>query len=192
MELAAGVPFVSDAQLESAMQQAGFNQKTTRAVLDVNEQARLDGLRSALALLAIQRDRAVFTRRSRPAARGRECWQRSLADDVWGRSDPALRVDDGATCCHEDEDKKNVPRTSENSRRPRTAGHRSRGTRSRYGCRAIGRSRRKCPGMDPLRHRESFFSRIDQPVWNGSEISTSRPGGRVSTQISLITGTSGP
>jgi hypothetical protein len=53
VELEAGVPFVSDAQLESALQEAGVPPKTAQAVIDANEQARVDGLRSALALLAI-------------------------------------------------------------------------------------------------------------------------------------------
>ena len=53
VELEAGVPFVSDAQLESALQEAGVPPKTTQAIVDENEQARVDGLRSALALLAI-------------------------------------------------------------------------------------------------------------------------------------------
>jgi MFS family permease len=53
VQLSAGVPFVSDAQLETAMEDAGVDAQTTQAVLDVNEQARVDGLRSALALLAI-------------------------------------------------------------------------------------------------------------------------------------------
>ena len=53
VELSAGVPFVSDAQLETALQDAGVDEQTTQAVLDVNEQARVDGLRSALALLAL-------------------------------------------------------------------------------------------------------------------------------------------
>jgi MFS family permease len=52
VELAAGVPFVSDAQLESALEDAGVDPTTTQAIVDVNEEARLDGLRSALALLA--------------------------------------------------------------------------------------------------------------------------------------------
>ncbi len=64
VQLAAGVPFVSDAQLKSAMQKAGVDEKTTQAVLDVNEQARVKGLRSALALLAIAGVIALlFTRR---------------------------------------------------------------------------------------------------------------------------------
>ncbi len=53
VQLASGVPFVSDAQLEAALKDAGVDQKTTQAIVDVNEQARLDGLRSALALLAL-------------------------------------------------------------------------------------------------------------------------------------------
>ena len=48
------------------MQQAGIDQKTTQAVLDVNEQARLDGLRSALALLAIAGVIALFFTRRIP------------------------------------------------------------------------------------------------------------------------------
>jgi Na+/melibiose symporter-like transporter len=53
VQLEAGVPFVSDAQLQSALQEAGVDPTTTQAILDVNEQARVDGLRSSLALLAI-------------------------------------------------------------------------------------------------------------------------------------------
>jgi hypothetical protein len=60
VELAAGIPFVSDIQLESALQQAGLDPATTQAVLDVNEQSRLDGLRAALALLTVIAVIAVF------------------------------------------------------------------------------------------------------------------------------------
>ena len=66
IELSSGVPFVSDAQLESALQQAGVDAKTTQAILDVNEQARLDGLRTALALLAIFSVVALFFTRRIP------------------------------------------------------------------------------------------------------------------------------
>jgi MFS family permease len=52
VQLAAGIPFVSDAQLQAALQ-ARVDPELARAVLEVNEQARLDGLRSALALLAL-------------------------------------------------------------------------------------------------------------------------------------------
>lgn len=53
VELADGIPFISDADLETALDQAGASADVTRAVLDENEQARLDGLRIALAALAL-------------------------------------------------------------------------------------------------------------------------------------------
>ena len=53
VELSAGVPFVSDAQLTTALDEAGVDPATTQAIVDENEKARVDGLRSALALLAI-------------------------------------------------------------------------------------------------------------------------------------------
>ena len=66
VELAAGIPFISDAELESAMEEAGADEQTTQAVLEENEQARLDGLRSALALLAIIGVIALFFTRRIP------------------------------------------------------------------------------------------------------------------------------
>ena len=68
VELAAGIPFVSDTQLESALQQAGLDAATTQAVLDVNEKARLDGLRAALALLVLIATIALFYTRQIPQA----------------------------------------------------------------------------------------------------------------------------
>jgi len=53
VELAAGIPFMSDADLQAALDQAGVDEPTAQAALDANEQARLDGLRAALALLAL-------------------------------------------------------------------------------------------------------------------------------------------
>jgi 4-hydroxybenzoate polyprenyltransferase len=66
VQLAAGVPFVSDAQLESGLQEAGVDPKTAQAVLDANEQARLDGLRAALGLLALVAAIALFFTRRIP------------------------------------------------------------------------------------------------------------------------------
>ena len=60
VQLTSGVPFVSDAQLEAALQDAGVDAQTTQAILDENEQARVDGLRSALALLALISVVALF------------------------------------------------------------------------------------------------------------------------------------
>jgi hypothetical protein len=53
VELADGIPFISDADLEKALEEAGASADVTRAVLDENQQARLDGLRTALAALAL-------------------------------------------------------------------------------------------------------------------------------------------
>jgi EmrB/QacA subfamily drug resistance transporter len=53
LELAGGIPFISDADLDAALTQAGVDPAVSQAVLDENEQARLDGLRTALAALAL-------------------------------------------------------------------------------------------------------------------------------------------
>jgi EmrB/QacA subfamily drug resistance transporter len=60
VQLASGAEFISDADLEAAMKEAGADEQTTEAVLEENEQARLDGLRSALALLALFAVVALF------------------------------------------------------------------------------------------------------------------------------------
>jgi Na+/melibiose symporter-like transporter len=53
VELADGIPFISDADLEKALDHAGATAEVSQAVLDENQQARLDGLRTALAALAL-------------------------------------------------------------------------------------------------------------------------------------------
>jgi MFS family permease len=53
IQLAGGIPFISDADLEAALTQAGVDPVVSQAVLEENEQARLDGLRTALAALAL-------------------------------------------------------------------------------------------------------------------------------------------
>jgi EmrB/QacA subfamily drug resistance transporter len=60
VQLAAGVPFLSDADLETALSDAGVDPTTSQAIVDVNERSRVDGLRSALALLAIVALIALF------------------------------------------------------------------------------------------------------------------------------------
>jgi MFS family permease len=52
-ELAGGVPFVSDAQLRAGLQQAGVGQAAGDAIVHENELARLNGLRTALSVLAV-------------------------------------------------------------------------------------------------------------------------------------------
>ena len=53
VQLDAGVPFVSDDQLRAALDAAGVEGELADEVVDVNTQARLDGLRASLAVLAL-------------------------------------------------------------------------------------------------------------------------------------------
>ena len=66
VELAGGVPFVSDADLETALEEAGAAPEATEAALDAYSDARLDGLRSALAILAVLAILALFLAQSIP------------------------------------------------------------------------------------------------------------------------------
>jgi len=66
IQLSSGGEFISDAQLEAALQEAGVPQGTSQAILDANQQARIDGLRSALALLAFFAMVALFFSRRIP------------------------------------------------------------------------------------------------------------------------------
>lgn len=53
VELAAGIPFLSDPQLESALADAGVDAQTSQAVVEENSAARLAGLRASLFVLAL-------------------------------------------------------------------------------------------------------------------------------------------
>jgi MFS family permease len=53
VKLAGGIPFVSDAQLRAALDEAHVPRDTANAIVDENSKARLDGLRAALAVLAL-------------------------------------------------------------------------------------------------------------------------------------------
>jgi hypothetical protein len=59
-ELAGGTPFLADADLQTALTNAGASKQVTQAVLDENQQARLDGLRTALAAPALLALIALF------------------------------------------------------------------------------------------------------------------------------------
>ena len=61
VELSSGIPFVSDAQLETALADANVDPAVATAVVDENTQSRLAGLRSALAVLALIALLAVCT-----------------------------------------------------------------------------------------------------------------------------------
>jgi hypothetical protein len=60
VELAGGVQFVSDADLENAMDEAGVSPATADEALKAYGDARLDGLRAALAILALLAIVALF------------------------------------------------------------------------------------------------------------------------------------
>lgn len=52
-QLASGVPFVSDQQLQTALDDANVPPATANAAVDANSQARIDGLRAAVSVLAL-------------------------------------------------------------------------------------------------------------------------------------------
>jgi MFS family permease len=60
VELAGGVPFISDADLDAALEQAQVDPETTDAALTAYSDARLDGIRAALAILAVLAVVALF------------------------------------------------------------------------------------------------------------------------------------
>lgn len=60
VELESGVPFLSDAQVETALDEAGTSPELIQAALDANAAARLDGLRAALVILALSALLALF------------------------------------------------------------------------------------------------------------------------------------
>jgi len=60
VKLAGGAPFISDAELEAALDQAHARSRATDDALDAYRDARIDGLRSALAILALLSIVALF------------------------------------------------------------------------------------------------------------------------------------
>lgn len=73
VQLESGAPFLSDVQLTAALDEAGTSPEVARAALDANAAARLDGLRAALAILALTAVVALFfTQRIPTVQSGRE------------------------------------------------------------------------------------------------------------------------
>jgi len=66
VQLASGVPFISDADLQTALDDAGVPAETSQEIVEVNQDARLDGLRAALVLLAGFALLALFAARRIP------------------------------------------------------------------------------------------------------------------------------
>ncbi|MFF1564901.1 MFS transporter [Streptomyces sp. NPDC058293] len=60
VQLQSGAPFLSDAQLKTALDESGTSTEVSQAALDANSEARLDGLRAALAILALMALLAMF------------------------------------------------------------------------------------------------------------------------------------
>ena len=60
VELAGGVPFISDADLETALKDAGATSSASDAALGAYAAARVDGLRSSLAILAVLAVASLF------------------------------------------------------------------------------------------------------------------------------------
>jgi MFS family permease len=75
VELAGGVPFISDSDLEAALEEAGVSRRAVEPTIEAYSEARIDGLRSALAILAAAGIGALFFAqwipKTQPAAAGR-------------------------------------------------------------------------------------------------------------------------
>ncbi|MEV7830030.1 MFS transporter [Streptomyces subrutilus] len=70
-QLQSGAPFLSDAQLKTALAGAGTSTEVSEAAIAANAEARLDGLRAALAVLAFAALIALFFARRIPSAQPR-------------------------------------------------------------------------------------------------------------------------
>jgi hypothetical protein len=66
VELADGIPFISDADLEDALDEAGVPDTVVAAAVEENESARIDALRVSLAVLAVLAALAIFLSRLLP------------------------------------------------------------------------------------------------------------------------------
>jgi hypothetical protein len=66
VQLAAGIPFMSDADLQAALDNAGVSPEVASAAIEANDQARVDGLRSALSALALVALSGLFFARAIP------------------------------------------------------------------------------------------------------------------------------
>ncbi|QRI76595.1 MULTISPECIES: MFS transporter [Rhodococcus] len=65
-DMAAGVPFLSDTQLEGALDEAGVDEATADAIVEVNSDARLEALQVAFAITALITVAALFGTGSLP------------------------------------------------------------------------------------------------------------------------------
>jgi Na+/melibiose symporter-like transporter len=66
VQLAGGIPFLSDADLQAALDEEGVGPSTSQAIVEENQTARVDGLRTALSALAFITLLALFLTRRIP------------------------------------------------------------------------------------------------------------------------------
>jgi hypothetical protein len=66
VELSSGVPFISDADLTAALEQANVPAPVADEIIDENADARINGLRAALAVLALMSVVAIVAARRLP------------------------------------------------------------------------------------------------------------------------------
>ena len=66
VQLASGIPFMSDADFKIALDEAGVPPDVAAAAIEANDQARVDGLRSALSVLALVALSGLFFARAVP------------------------------------------------------------------------------------------------------------------------------
>ncbi len=66
VELAGGIPFISDKDLQAQLDKAGVPAKTADAIVAENAKARIKGLRASLSLLAVVALIALFASRRIP------------------------------------------------------------------------------------------------------------------------------
>jgi hypothetical protein len=66
VQLANGIPFMSDADLQAALSKAGVSPEVAAEAEEANDQARVDGLRSALSVLARFAIAGLFVARAIP------------------------------------------------------------------------------------------------------------------------------
>lgn len=59
-ELSSGVPFLSDKDLQAALEKGGVPAQTTEEIVKENKTARLDALRSSLSVIAVIALMALF------------------------------------------------------------------------------------------------------------------------------------
>jgi hypothetical protein len=65
-ELTSGVPFISDADLNAALKDAGVSESASQAIVDENADARIEALRASLSVLAVLALVALFFSRGLP------------------------------------------------------------------------------------------------------------------------------